>query len=114
VPLGTVAQHTARVQFATNLFQAGGIEVVNIGPDGDYACEFVDAGSGVACICGTDAAYAEEAAEWAETMHKIGAKAVFLAGKPNAAYREVDQYIFAGCDALETLTSLHALLGVTR
>ncbi|MEV4148317.1 methylmalonyl-CoA mutase family protein [Amycolatopsis sp. NPDC049691] len=114
VPLGTVAQHTARVQFATNLFQAGGIEVVNIGPDGDYACEFVDAGSGVACICGTDAAYADEAANWAETLHKIGAKAVFLAGKPNDAYGDITRYVFAGCDALDVLTSLHALLGVSR
>ncbi|WP_199191504.1 methylmalonyl-CoA mutase family protein [Amycolatopsis sp. CA-126428] len=114
VPLGTVAQHTARVQFATNLFQAGGIEVVNIGPDADYACEFVDAGSGVACICGTDAAYADEAASWAETLHKIGAKAVFLAGKPNDAYGDITRYVFAGCDALDVLTSLHALLGVSR
>lgn len=114
VPLGTVAQHTTRVQFATNLLQAGGIDVVNIGPDGDYACEFVDAGSGVACICGTDAAYADEAASWAETLHKIGAKAVFLAGKPNDAYGDITRYVFAGCDALDVLTSLHALLGVSR
>lgn len=114
VPLGTVAQHTARVQFATNLFQAGGIDVVNIGPGGDYACEFVDAGSGVACICGTDTAYADEAASWAETLHKIGAKAVFLAGKPNDAYGDITRYVFAGCDALDVLTSLHALLGVSR
>jgi methylmalonyl-CoA mutase len=56
--IGPVAKHTARASFAGNLFQAGGLAT----PSGDGVEGFADAGTTVACICGTDKDYATEAA----------------------------------------------------
>ncbi|GAA3539702.1 methylmalonyl-CoA mutase family protein [Amycolatopsis ultiminotia] len=106
--LGPVAAHTARAGFAANLFQAGGIEAVNPGATDDLPAAFRDSGARAACLCGTDAAYEEQAATVAASL---GAETVFLAGKGN--YEGVDGTVYAGCDALEVLTGLHAQLGVS-
>ena len=62
--LGTVAAHTARATFATNLLAAGGIAVDVAGPtDGvDDVLAAYD-GQPVVCLAGTDAAYAEWGAD---------------------------------------------------
>ncbi|GAB3497839.1 methylmalonyl-CoA mutase family protein [Amycolatopsis cihanbeyliensis] len=114
--LGPVAAHTARASFATNLFQAGGIEPVDPGATGSTA-ELVDAftasGARVACLCGNDSSYAEQATEVAAALAEAGAEAVLLAGKP-ADYRGVTGYVYTGCPALEILTGLLDTLGVAR
>jgi methylmalonyl-CoA mutase len=107
--LGPVAAHTARAGFAANLFQAGGIEAVNPGATDDLPGAFRASGARVACLCGTDDAYAASAAEVAASL---GAEYVLLAGK--GSYDGVDGNVFAGCDALDVLNGLHAKLGVTR
>jgi methylmalonyl-CoA mutase len=107
--LGPVAAHTARAGFAANLFQAGGIEAVNPGATDDLPGAFRASGARIACLCGTDDAYAAQAAEVAAAL---GADHVLLAGK--CEFAGVDGNVFAGCDALEVLTGLHAKLGVSR
>ncbi|MEA5365928.1 methylmalonyl-CoA mutase family protein [Amycolatopsis sp., V23-08] len=107
--LGPVAAHTARAGFAANLFQAGGIEAVNPGATDDLPGAFRASGARIACLCGTDDAYAEQAAEVAASL---GADHVLLAGK--GSYDGVDGNVFAGCDALEVLNGLHTELGVSR
>ncbi|WP_328613714.1 methylmalonyl-CoA mutase subunit beta [Amycolatopsis sp. NBC_00355] len=107
--LGPVAAHTTRAGFAANLFQAGGLEVVNPGATDDLPGAFRESGAKVACICGTDDAYAAQAAEVAASL---GAEYVLLAGK--GKFDGVDGNVFAGCDALEVLTGLHTQLGVAR
>ncbi|MEV7040253.1 methylmalonyl-CoA mutase family protein [Amycolatopsis sp. NPDC051061] len=107
--LGPVAAHTARAGFAANLFQAGGIEAVNPGATDDLPGAFRASGARVACLCGTDDAYAASAAE---VTASLGAEYVLLAGK--GSYDGVDGNVFAGCDALDVLNGLHAKLGVTR
>jgi methylmalonyl-CoA mutase len=107
--LGPVAAHTARAGFAANLFQAGGIEVVNPGATDDLPGAFRASGARIACLCGTDDAYAAQAADVAASL---GAEYVVLAGK--GSYDGVDGNVFAGCDALEVLNGLHAKLGVAR
>ncbi|SDY70468.1 methylmalonyl-CoA mutase [Amycolatopsis xylanica] len=110
--LGPVAAHTARAGFAANLFQAGGLEAVNPGAVDDVVAAFKASGAKVACLCGSNTSYAEEAASVATALKDAGAAAVLLAGKGD--YADVTGYVFAGCDALEALTALHATLGVTR
>jgi methylmalonyl-CoA mutase len=106
--LGPIAKHTARATFAGNLFQAGGLET----PAGDSASGLAEAGTTVACICGTDKDYAESAAALAEELREAGATQVWLAGKPDLAVDGVDGYVFAGCDALSVLRTAHEhLLG---
>jgi methylmalonyl-CoA mutase len=106
--IGPVARHTARVTFAGNLFQAGGVAT----PSGDGASGLADAGTTVACICGTDKDYAESAAALAAELRAAGATRVWLAGKPDLAVDGVDGYVFAGCDALDALRTTHEQLGV--
>jgi methylmalonyl-CoA mutase len=101
--LGPVAKHTARASFAANLFQAGGLAT----PSGDGAGGLAEAGTTVACICGTDKDYAAEAAELAKQLREAGASQVWLAGKPDLAIDGVDGYVFAGCDAVYVLRTVH-------
>jgi methylmalonyl-CoA mutase len=108
--IGPIAKHTARAAFAGNLFQAGGLET----PSGDGAEGFVDARTTVACICGTDKDYAAEAATLAKELRAAGATSVWLAGQPGLAVDGVDGYVFAGCDALDVLRTVHRELGVTE
>ncbi|GAB3585385.1 methylmalonyl-CoA mutase family protein [Amycolatopsis endophytica] len=108
--LGPVAAHTARATFASNLFQAGGIEPVNPGAPEDVVAAFRESGAKVACLCGSDQLYDEHAAESAKKLKEAGAIRVLLAGK--SEYPGVDAVVHAGCDALAALTSILDTLGV--
>ncbi|MGY1682851.1 methylmalonyl-CoA mutase subunit beta [Geodermatophilus sp. SYSU D01176] len=106
--IGPIARHTARATFAGNLFQAGGVAT----PSGDGASGLAEAGTTVACICGTDRDYAESAAALAAELRAAGATAVWLAGKPSLGVEGVDGYVYAGCDALDVLQRVHEQLGL--
>ncbi|WP_030021760.1 methylmalonyl-CoA mutase, partial [Streptomyces monomycini] len=111
--LGPAAVHTARATFASNLLQAGGIEPVHdpVPVDAESVAEaFTASGAGIACLCSSDALYAEQAAEVAAALKAAGARQVLLAGKPGEqreAYERagVDAFVFAGCDAVGVLSS---------
>ncbi|MFH9013311.1 methylmalonyl-CoA mutase family protein [Streptomyces sp. NPDC017943] len=104
--LGPAAAHTARLTFASNLFQAGGIEPV---AEGDFA----DSGAREAVLCSSDALYEEQAAARAAQLKEAGASHVFLAGRPGE-YPGVDGYVFAGCDAVAVLSATLDRMGVAR
>ncbi|WP_431879150.1 methylmalonyl-CoA mutase family protein [Amycolatopsis sacchari] len=110
--LGPLASHTARAMFASNLFQAGGIEPVNPGAVDDPVAAFRESGAAMACLCGSDKAYAEQANDVAAGLREAGAKAVLLAGKPSESYRGITGFAYTGCDALAVLTSTLETLGV--
>ncbi|ARF58547.1 methylmalonyl-CoA mutase small subunit [Streptomyces gilvosporeus] len=106
--LGPVAAHTARVTFAANLFQAGGIETVQEAVDAETVGEaFARSGAQIACLCASDAVYGEQAAGVVAALKSAGARRVYLAGKRREEFVEagVDTFVFAGCDAVETLSS---------
>ncbi|WP_216214076.1 methylmalonyl-CoA mutase family protein [Amycolatopsis aidingensis] len=111
--LGPIAAHTARATFAANLFQAGGIEPVNPGATAELVEAFTASGARVACLCGSDSGYAEQAAEVATALTEAGAEAVLLAGRP-ADHPGVTGYVYTGCPALEILTGLLDTLGVAQ
>jgi len=90
VTLGTVAQHTARATFATNLLAAGGIRAAAGEHDGQR----------VVCLVGTDAAYDESGAETAAQLRSNGAEWVIVAGKPRDW---ADDSCAMGVDALDFL-----------
>ncbi|MEU5428587.1 methylmalonyl-CoA mutase small subunit [Streptomyces olivoreticuli] len=119
--LGPAAAHTGRATFAANLFQAGGIEPVHDPGtvDADTAADaFARSGAGVACLCSSDKLYAEQAEAVATALRQAGAARVFLAGRPDAAQQEtyrragVDEFVFAGGDAVTVLTSVLDRMGV--
>lgn len=112
--LGPAAAHTARASFASNLFQAGGVEAVHdpVSVDAASAADaFRASGACVACLCSSDALYEQEAAAVAAALKSAGAERVFLAGRPGE-FGDVDAYVFAGCDAVAVLTSTLDLMGV--
>ncbi|MBB5937892.1 methylmalonyl-CoA mutase subunit beta [Streptomyces zagrosensis] len=118
--LGPAAAHTARAAFAANLFQAGGIEAVQdqAGPDPQAAAEaFAASGAPIACLCASDQLYAEQAADAAARLKAAGATRVYLAGRPGERREDylragVDDFVFAGCDAVEALTSALDTMGI--
>ncbi|MGW2593872.1 methylmalonyl-CoA mutase small subunit [Streptomyces sp. NPDC001515] len=112
--LGPASVHTARASFAANLFRAGGIEPVHepVQVDADtVAAAFAASGSEVACLCSSDALYAEQAEEVAQALVAAGARRVYLAGRPGT-YRGVDEYVHVGCDVVAVLSSLLDRMGV--
>ena len=108
---GSIAAFNARATFARNLFEAGGIEA--IGNDGftdalSMAAAFSASGARIACICSSDALYAEAAADCARALREAGALMIYLAGRPadnEVALREagIGRFAHAGCDAVGLL-----------
>ncbi|MET8924441.1 methylmalonyl-CoA mutase small subunit [Streptomyces sp. NPDC004623] len=112
--LGPASVHTARASFAANLFLSGGIEPVHepVSVDASTAAAaFAASGAGIACLCSTEAVYAEQADGVAAALRAAGAEQVFLAGRP-AEYAGADVHVFAGCDVVAVLTSELDRMGV--
>lgn len=101
--MGTVAAHTARATFATNLFAAGGVAVEAAGPtDGVESVLSAYNGEAVVCLAGPDAAYAEWGTALATALRDAGATHVIIAGKPIDG---VDDSCAMGVNALTFLTT---------
>jgi methylmalonyl-CoA mutase len=118
--LGELAVHSARTTWVQNFLAAGGIEAVTSGDlhnSADAGKAFAASGASTACICSSDAIYAELAEATAGVLKAAGAKQVLLAGLPKAQQSTlraagVDAFLFAGGDAVTTLTRLHEVLNV--
>lgn len=116
--LGPLADHSARLTYATNFFAAGGIVATpSAGTAEDLAEAFKASGCALACICGTDVRYEAEAEEAARKLRTAGASRLYLAGKPGQmkeAYLDsgIDEFIFVGVDVVASLELAHAELGL--
>ena len=115
--LGSLAEFTARASFAKTFFEAGGIEAMaNDGFESrdEMIAAFKASGAKLACLCSSDAVYAQEAADAAKALAQAGATHIYLAGRPKDAEAlkaaGVGTFIFAGCDALATLNAAHGIL----
>jgi methylmalonyl-CoA mutase len=117
--LGKLSDFTARVTFAKNFYEAGGIEAVtNDGFKGqaEMVAAFKASGAKLACLCSSDKVYGNEAPAAANALAAAGA-VVHLAGRPGEneqGWRKagVKDFIYMGCDALSTLQSVHGILGL--
>ena len=109
--LGTPADFTARATFAKSFFEAGGIEAVDsegFTDPASLAAAFKASGAQLACLCSQDKVYAASAESAAKALQDVGAKHIYLAGRPGeleAGLRSagVTGFIFAGGDALAML-----------
>ncbi|MFJ9692002.1 methylmalonyl-CoA mutase family protein [Kitasatospora sp. NPDC101183] len=106
--IGTASAHTARTTFAANLFQAGGLATTSLesADPAAFAEAFRASGATVACLCSSDALYAEHAPAVALALREAGAERVLLAGRLAELPSGVDGFIHAGGDAIAVLTSL--------
>lgn len=106
--MGSIAAHTARATFVSNLFAAGGIDVVNPGRHDDVAAVLAsyrgpDGGQPVVCLAGNDKDYAAWGADVVVALRDAGARWVILAGRaPDGVV--VDDSCAIGVDALTFLT----------
>lgn len=120
--LGPAAAHTARVTFASNLFQSGGIEPVHdpVTVDATTVADALTAsGATLACLCSSDPLYAEQAAQVAAALKAAGATRVYLAGRPGEQRETliragVDEFVAVGDDAVAVLSAALDHLGVAR
>lgn len=116
--LGAIADHTVRSTWVKNHLAAGGIATLSNDGYADAlsaAQAFGSSGAVAACICSSDAVYAAHAAAAAEALKAAGARIVLMAGRPGeqeAGLRAagVDQFLFAGQDAVATLGELQQKL----
>ncbi len=103
--MGTVAAHTARATFASNLLAAGGI-AVDVAGATETSEDLLAAydGQPVVCLAGSDNAYEAWGGEAAQALRAAGAQWVVIAGRPTDY---ADDSVAMGVDAL-------AFLGATR
>jgi methylmalonyl-CoA mutase len=119
VPLESPRAASARLSFAGDLLLPAGIETIALGVTGETATEanFREAlkATTVACLCGTDDAYAASAASIADALRGAGFTTVLLAGQAKAAPdAKIDTFLFRGCDAVAIQEQLLDELGVSR
>jgi methylmalonyl-CoA mutase len=117
--LGTAADFTARATFAKSFFETGGVEAVDSEGFSDpaaLAAAFKASGAQFVCLCSSDKVYAAQAAGAAKALQMEAPTHIYLAGKPGeheAAWRAsgVQDFIFAGGDALAMLKDAYGLMG---
>lgn len=116
--LGAVIDHNVRSTWTKNYLAAGGIAAVTNDGYANAAAAvtaFRSSGARAACICSSDALYAEHDEATARALKAAGAGLVLMTGRPGdreQALRAagVDQFLFAGQDAVETLKGLQEWL----
>ena len=117
--LGPEPAHRGRVAFVREWLEAGGFEAVTDGQSAtaEEAVERMNAsGAPLVCLCGDDKAYAAQAETFAKAIKASGVKGLALAGRPGdheAEWRAagVDDFIFAGGDAVKALEGLYSRIG---
>ena len=116
--LGKPSDFTARATFAKSLFEAGGIEAIDSDGFSDpaaLAVAFKASGAQLACLCSSDAVYAEHAAAAAKALQAAGAKHIYLAGRAGDKELEfraagVGDFVIAGGNAIATLEGAYATM----
>jgi len=118
--LGPIPAHKARANFAQNFFEAGGIGVIS--NDGfsrveDAVEAFERSGALAAVLCGSDESYAQWVPSLAPQLVQAGATRLYLAGRPGEREEQdraagIEEFIFLGCDVLQTLREFLSHEGV--
>ena len=120
--LGDVAVHSARAAWTRNFLAAGGIEAIvsdALHNSANAGRAFSESGAHLACLCSSDAVYAELAEATIGALKAAGARQVLLAGRParqEAALQAagLDGCIFAGSNALASLARIYDALGISH
>ena len=107
---GAPAEFAARVNFAKNFFEAGGIEVLSGAPSDYHAAQ-----AAIACLCPSGKSSEQELASAAVSLKRSGAKHICFAGpivgREDALRAAGAQtFIHEGSDALATLNAAYDIL----
>ncbi len=118
--IGAVSDFRMRAEFARNLLEAGGIEVVTgngFESIDESVTAFVASGVFTAVICSSDEVYATSMPDLASALRENGARTVLLTGNPGQheeAWRRagIDHFLNTACDARAILTDVLQAEGV--
>ena len=117
--LGPLAEHTARATFTANLFAVGGVVAIHPGTmdAGTVGSAFAASGARLACICGSDSRYTDEAVDVAAALSAHQPARLYLAGNPGSLRADLDaagvqEYVVAGCDAVDLVDRALTTVGV--
>ena len=112
--LGPVAAHTARAGFAGEPVAGRRNRHTERGRRRTATTRWSrrsrPAAATIACLCGTDKAYASRPQPLAAALKAAGAATVLLAGPRNDEYPSVDTFLYRGCDALAVLRGVWDVL----
>jgi methylmalonyl-CoA mutase len=125
VPLESARAASVRVGFAADLLRPAGITDALLPVAAETADDALlrealgNAGTTVACICGTDGAYAASAAGVAAALRRAGATHIMLAGQAKAVLDAgpdagIDTFLHRGCDAVAVQEQTLDRLGVAE
>jgi len=117
--LGTIGDSATRASYTRNFFATAGIEAVGGegNPTPDAAADaFAKSGATLACLCGSDAAYASGAEPAARALKAAGARQVYLAGRPGDRRAALEAagiggFIHVGVDVVAVLAEALDRLG---
>jgi methylmalonyl-CoA mutase len=117
--LGPEPAHRSCIAYMREWLEAGGFEAVYDGQSAtaEEAVERLKAsGALLVCLCGDRDASVAQAEAFARSIKASGAKGLALAGRPGAREAEwraagVDDFIFAGGDAVAALEGLYRRVG---
>ncbi len=117
VNVGSPSDYTARTTYAKSFFEAAGLATiaVEVGADiGSQVATFVTDGVRLACLCSSDAVYAETGAEVAAQLAQAGFGRLYAAGRRSDVLVEagVDEFVGVGCNVLDALEGALSILGV--
>jgi methylmalonyl-CoA mutase len=117
VNLGRPADFTARATYAKSFFETAGVGVTMVEMvKADEALRIDNGRFRVACICSSDALYAERGAGVVTQLTSAGMERLYVAGRRSEALEEmaagVDEFIGVGCDVLAALERVLTVLGV--
>ena len=117
--IGPIPSHKARATFAQRFFEAGGFKVLTNDGFSDMAeaaKAFAESGANGVAICGSDKDYTAHTQVLASALSAANPSFVTVAGRPGEQAEDwenagVTDYIFLGCNALETLHTLQEKAG---
>jgi methylmalonyl-CoA mutase len=104
VTIGPLTDHTARLSFTRNAFEAGGFAVDVVSSENLSLLK----NEPFLCLVGSDAAYASDGIELVQTLKAKG-RVIWLAGRGGELEAElnsagIERYLYAGCDMVDLLT----------
>ena len=113
----SAAEHPAPTLRVDPPHQGGRAEAAELAdPFAALSAAFKASGAALACLCSTDKLYADQAVAAAKTLQAAGVKHIYLAGRPGEQEAElrdagVQDFIFAGSDALAVLNEAYERMG---
>lgn len=130
IRLGPAAAFTARATYAKGFFETAGFRTVtadagghadagaDVVPEAGHVRRWIaESGAHLACLCTSDALYAEYGAAVAGVVAGVGLTRIYAATRPGPVgdpllAAGVDELVYTGCDVLDALTRALQAVGV--